>query len=169
MDDRHLTWAVEYLVESEQFPRYSARIDRVKYNPKTGKFTLVDHKTAKTYDAKLLLSYRIEPQFLGIIWLWQTIAAPMLGEMEDFEVNLVTKAQAMVCDIVHVPFQDKYLLSQWLNSTRYYDRTLQALHKSVGHWPKNYGYHCRFCNAFDHCATGGRSLKGWIRKTKEDY
>ena len=165
LDDRESTYDVENLLEvSSPFP-YSARLDRwimTEYGP-----VIMEIKTAGRRDGKLINSYKLDPQFIGQVWLWRKTMSRKYGKLLSFVVDLTTKTNPVGVTREGVSIPDA-VIRRWEQDMRYW-HMLRIQCETTNTWPKNYGYRCRFCSALDHCATNGKNNAGWIKKKRGDY
>ena len=165
LDDRESTYDVETLLEvSAPFP-YSARLDRwimTDHGP-----IIMEIKTASRRDGRLLNSYKLDPQFIGQAWLWKKVMSRKWGKLFSFVVELATKTKPVGSTREAVPITNT-VMRRWEQDMRYWNM-LRVQCETTNNWPKNYGYHCRFCDALDHCATLGKNNAGWIKKKKGEY
>jgi hypothetical protein len=167
-DFRHRVLAVECLVDSAEPVLYSARLDLV-LETETGGIELMDHKTARQYTANMLMSYRLEPQFLGHMYLWEASGrSKTWGPLERYTVDLITKTREPTIELVDVPVIPR-LIQQWKAEMVEHWKSFQRYKNGAWKWPRRTGYQCRFCKAFEHCASGGENFNGWIRKAPGDY
>jgi hypothetical protein len=82
---------VEYLLEVKKPFHYSARLDavmRVQNKP-----TICEHKTAARRSTILLDSYKMNPQFIGQVYLWKKCDQ---GELRAFMVDQIVKHEREV-------------------------------------------------------------------------
>lgn len=167
-DFRPRVLAVECLVESSEPFFYSARLDLV-LETESGGIELMDHKTARQYTANMLMSYRMEPQFLGHMYLWEASGrAAQWGPLERYTVDLVTKTREPIIELVDVPIVPA-LLQDWKAEMLEHWRWLERYQQGLRKWPRRTGYQCRFCKAYEHCASAGESFNGWMRKNQDEY
>ena len=167
-DFRSRVLAVEHLVESPKPFFYSARLDLV-LEAVDGGIELMDHKTARQYTANMLMSYRMEPQFLGHMYAWEASGrAEQWGVLTRYTVDLITKTQTPTIELVDVPIVPA-LLRNWKVEMLEHWQGFERYRRGLRGWPRRTGYQCRFCKAFEHCASAGKSLNGWVRKDFSDY
>lgn len=159
--------AVEILVEKPKPFMYSARLDLVLEH--RGGVEIMDHKTARMYDSNMLMSYRLEPQFTGHMYLWEGSQQEKdYGPLKKYTVDLITKTKIPTLDLVDVPIRP-YKIRQWSKEMQEHWRWFQKYRKGIHVWPRRTGYQCRFCAAFEHCASDDDNLRGWIKKSKGEY
>lgn len=159
---------VEYLVSSAKKFRYSARLDLI-LETEDGGIELMDHKTARQYDANMLMSYRLEPQFIGHMHLWQESGMEQKwGPLRKYTVDLITKTNQPTMDLVDVPVRQN-IINEWRAEMCEHWRQFQFYRRSVRVWPRRTGYQCRFCECFDHCASDNHSLVGWVKKKEGEF
>lgn len=158
---------VENLVSKKEPFEYSARLDLLLEVP--GGVEIMDHKTARMYDSRMLMSYRLEPQFLGHMWLWE--GSPQereFGPLKKYTVDLVTKTKTPTLDLVDVPI-NRARLKAWQMEMQEHWVWFKRYQRGVRNWPQCTGYQCRFCDAFEHCSSDDGNLRGWIKKSEEEY
>lgn len=159
--------AVEILVEKGTPFTYSARLDLVL--EWRGGVEIMDHKTARIYDSNMLMSYRLEPQFLGHMWLWEgSPQEERYGPLKKYTVDLITKTKIPTIDLVDVPIRP-HKIKQWDHEMQDHWRWFQKYNKGLYVWPRRTGYQCRFCDAFEHCASDDDNLRGWVKKSADEY
>lgn len=159
--------AVETLIAKEKPFVYSARLDLV-LEWKDG-VEIMDHKTARQYTPNMLMSYRLEPQFLGHMYLWPgSKQERKYGPLRKYTVDLITKTKIPTLDLVDVPIRP-HKIREWSAEMQEHSRWFQKYNKGLYNWPRRTGYQCRFCDAFEHCASDDGNLRGWIKKSKEEY
>ena len=159
--------AVEFLVSTFAGFKYSARLDLV-LEAEDGGIEIMDHKTARQYTANLLLSHRMEPQFLGHMFLWSSSGmGERWGELTKYTVDLLTKTAMPTIELVNVPIRPQ-LLEDWRREMIETWKLFQR-YKISNIWPRRTGYQCRFCEAFEHCANDAHSLAEWRRKRKDEF
>lgn len=148
---------VEPVLQVEKPFRYSAALDLVLRAPH-GAVDIVEHKTSARYDATLLSSYRMEPQFIGHLWLAQQYG----WEVRRYYVDLIVKTASPRYEHLQMSFAP-VLFKNWESEMRQVAEEVARYRRSVTRWPRRTTYRCRFCVAFDHCASGGTSLDGFAR------
>lgn len=169
-DDRRDTIAVEVLLESKKPFLYTTRLDRV-CQPES----IDDHcniheiKTAKAYSERLRQSYKMDSQFLGQQYLWfRSGAQQKYGPLKNYVIDLAIKTNPAHYPQEIAPISMR-LLNDWAFEMEYVWTRIQYFTRSAKQWPRNRTYNCRFCDAFEHCASGGRSTAGWRRKKKDEF
>lgn len=154
--DHHRTGGIEEeLVVQEPFP-YSARLDRWIHDDQ-GHPVIVEYKTTARKDAHLLSSYRMDSQFIGQQYLWNRLRKDKLA---GFKVVLLTKtAQVQVSsELVNV---NQKLIKDWEKEMKWHYQLMTQC-QMLNQWPRRRTYSCRYCPLFDHCATLGKNVDGWL-------
>ena len=170
-DDREKTIAVELLLESEEPFLYTARIDRIVRveSPDVDYCRIQEIKTARAYTTRLRDSYRMDSQFLGQQYLWyKSGAREEHGPLKEFMIDLAVKTNPAMYPQELAPI-DFSLLKNWAYETYNVWKQIQFWKRSVKQWPRVRTYNCRYCNAFDLCASGGKNLTGWRKKEKGEF
>lgn len=166
-DDRHLTKGVECLLEVTEPFHYSTRLDRWLL-PLEGP-TIQEIKTAGRYDNRLRSSYLMDSQFLGQQYLWKRCMAKEHGDLVAYSVDLVIKTNPPQYPTEVAPINPE-ILKNWEYEMQETWRRLEQMKRSARIWPRCRSYHsCRYCELFNHCASGGHSLVGWRRKERHEY
>lgn len=166
-DDRRDTYGVEvYLGIDEPFP-LTTRIDRWCWSDQLKGAVIHELKTAKQRDGRLLASYRMDFQFLIQQYLWKKVMNRRRLPLKAYGVDLITKTQQPDVIFEAVPVDPK-MLKDFEKEMRWTHLQWQQC-RALNHWPKNRGYRCRFCELFDHCASGGKSTQGWRKKKKGEH
>ena len=160
--------AVEKLVSSSKYFQYSARLDLI-LEAEDGGIEIMDHKTARQRTSNMLMSYRLEPQFLGHMHLWdESGMGKKWGELTRYSVDLIVKTQQPFLDIVQVPV-NRITINKWRAEMRDHWVEFNKYRRRCLPWPRRTGYQCRFCAAFEHCASDDNSLVGWVEKKEGEF
>lgn len=161
------TLFIENLAEVKEPFHYSCRYDRILR--RDGEVLLQDHKTAKMYTDRLVAAYKIDPQFIGQVWLWNQTYAEEYGEIDHMEVNLVVKTAEVRVEPLRVEISQG-MINDWLYEMKDLNRELVfRLKNRIRRWPRRRTYRCQFCPAFAHCASEGKSMAGWAQKEKGEW
>ena len=166
-DRRKETYGVEVLLEVTTPFKYSARIDEWRWSQAAGGPEINEIKSAAAKTGLLLKSYNMDPQFIGQIYLWERVMRKQWGSLKQFTVDLVTKSVDNTVEQRTVPINST-LIKDWEKSMKsVYANLVQCQMTDV--WPQRQGYRCRYCPAFDHCASGRKRFDGWVKKKKGEY
>jgi hypothetical protein len=166
-DDRKDTFGVEvYLGIDDPFP-LTTRLDRWCWSDRAKGVVIHEFKTAREKTGRLLSSYRMDFQFLIQQYLWRKTQNKKKYPLKGYVVDLVTKTQQPDVLVQAVPVDDK-LLRDFEKEMRWTHMMWRQCH-ALNYWPRNRSYRCRFCDLYDHCASGGRSTAGWRKKKKGEY
>lgn len=168
LDYRASIYGVEVLLEVSEPFKYSARIDQWLWNTEADGPEINEIKSAARRDAQLLKSYKMDAQFLGQIYLWEKVNKKKWGSLKKFTIDLVTKGKENIVDPRSIPI-NKVLLRDWEKGMKVAYADLVGC-QMTNVWPQRQGYHhCRYCPAFDHCASGRKTHIGWRKKKKGEY
>jgi len=171
-DTRSSTMYVENLATAVgDFP-YSTRFDRIMWSDKLKGPCVDEHKTAGRYSETLLMSYRLDPQFLGQIWCWEkSELRKKHGPLKGFRVDLCIKKGVREYPTEWVPISLP-AMKDWARDM--VDLQSDMLHcVSSRRWPRRRGAACtqwmKPCEAHEHCSSLGKSWFGWAKKVRGDY
>jgi hypothetical protein len=160
--------SIEGLVEVTRPFNYSTRIDTVMRIG--GMVTVVEHKTASRRSTILLDSYKLNPQFLGQVWLWnQSDFAREHGKIQAFMVDQIVKHQGdVLCyqETVNIPPK---MLKDWeLSMKAIAKEKTDCEYSNV--WPQRF-HNCtaynRVCRFMNLCLHGDKT--GLVKKKKGDF
>lgn len=155
---------VEKLLEVKEPFHYSTRIDaviRIQNQP-----TICEHKTAARRSMLLLDSYKLNPQFLGQVWLWKKCDC---GELRSFMVDQIVKHEREVMifqEEIKIPDN---MLKAWEKSMKKVSWDLaECAH--FNKWPQTF-HNCtmwnRACEYMGMCLRG--DMDGLVKKSKGDF
>jgi hypothetical protein len=170
-DDRDRTIGVEVLLEVEEPFLYTTRIDRVVRLelPDEDAVRIQEIKTSRAYTQRLRDSYRMDTQFLGQQYCWlKSGAVEKYGPLREFMIDLAIKSNPAMYPQEIAPINVK-LLQDWAYETYHIWRAIQFWMQSPKQWPRIRTYNCRYCDAFDLCASGGTDLTGWRKKETNEF
>ncbi len=160
-DDRNSTMYVENLLETkcDGFP-YTCRLDRVYWDDNLEGPVIQEHKTAAWYSESLLASYRIDPQILGQVYLWETSELKEKhGPLKVFEIDIAVKQKQREYHRERVPV-NMAAVKDWARSMKHEWALLQFCMASDS-WPRrraNCFQWAKPCELHEVCADCG-SLK----------
>lgn len=163
-DDRDRTKGVEILLEYYDAPfPYSTRLDRWFLDDE-GRPCVMEIKTAARRSGDLLSSYRMDSQFIGQQYLWRKCLEPEYGSCSKYVVDLAVKTNPAQYAQEIVPI-DYRMMRNWEHEMTQHYIELQRYERSAKPWPRRRSYHsCKYCDLFDHCASGGKLYNGWVKK-----
>jgi hypothetical protein len=152
---------VELPLEVKKPFHYSTRIDAV-IRIQNG-VTICEHKTAARRSSILLDSYKMNPQFIGQVWLWQRCKR---GELRSFLVDQIVKHEREVMiyqEEIKIPDE---ILKAWQKSMK---KTAWELTEAehFDKWPQRF-HNCtmwnRACEFMGMCLND--SMDGLVKKEK---
>lgn len=155
---------VELLLEVKKPFHYSARIDAVLRVQ--GKPTICEHKTAARRSMLLLDSYKLNPQFIGQVWLWRKCGR---GELRAFMVDQIVKheREALIYqEEVVIPDE---MIKAWEKGMKKTAWELEEA-KHFNKWPQRF-HNCtqwnRACEFMNLCLYD--SMDGLTKKEKGEF
>lgn len=144
---------LEY-VEAADF-EYSARIDLVieqlpsRYATRAPGLYVVEHKTARYLSEDLLVSYQLDLQILGQVWLMRSCVN--LASYPPFKgviVNIITKQKKPECERVEVCPSPAHVADFERQMRLWYE--LRDIYAAMG-WPKHLGACSGFARGYTVC------------------
>jgi hypothetical protein len=155
---------VELLLEVKKPFHYSTRLDAVirVHN----QLMICEHKTAARRSTLLLDSYKLNPQFLGQVWLWKKCGRP---ELQGFMVDQIVKHEREVMifqEIIKIPDE---MLKAWEKSMKKTAWELEECYH-FNKWPQRF-HNCaawgRVCEYMNVCLRD--DFEGLVKKGKGEY
>lgn len=155
---------VELALEVKKPFHYSARLDAVIQV--RGQATICEHKTAARRSTVLLDSYKLNPQFLGQVWLWKKCDR---GDLRAFMVDQIVKHEREVMIYQEEVVIPDEMLKAWERSMKKISWELEEC-SHFGKWPQRM-HNCvmwnRSCEYMGMCLH--ESMDGLRKKEKGEF
>lgn len=174
-DDRQHTMYIEELLATHRdgFP-YTARLDRILWDPEAGAAIIQEHKTASFYSETLLASYRTDPQIIGQIYLWNACLRKKHGALAALEVDIAVKKGQREYHRHRVPVVPDAVIADWVRAMQSEHASLLAC-KASGCWPRrraNCFLWARPCELHEVCSEHDSRFRpaawlGWGKKVRK--
>lgn len=155
---------VEFPLEVKKPFHYSARIDAVIRI--RGGLTICEHKTAARRSTLLLDSYKLNPQFIGQVWLWkqkkkETLQSFMVDQIVKHErETLIYQEEVQIPDTMLKAWQKSMKKTAWeLAEAEHFNRWQQRFHNCTM-WN-------RACEYMNVCLRG--NMDGLCKKEKGEF
>lgn len=162
-DNSSVVQGSEVLLEYYDGPfPYSTRLDLWCW--RDDEIEIIEIKTSARRSGQLLLSYRMDSQFLGQMWLWEKVMVPQgYPSLKNFTIDLAIKTDPPQYSRETSPISS-WALADWEHEMIQHYRELCHYEKSVKNWPKRRSYHsCHWCKLFTYCSSNGTNRSGWTK------
>lgn len=168
VDQSHSLYGVGTILKmTTPFP-YTALIDLWHWDVDYGGPRIWRVRTSAHRSQDLVDSYRMDPKFLGQMYMWRKLMTRKWGPLRGYEVDLITRGKSPRHSHESVPVNWR-VVGLWEKSMRsLYVELVQC--QATGNWPRHMSWRCSrgrtACRLYGHCASAGRVTTGWRKKRR---